>query len=113
LVIAMTTTDKNARAAWATLTHDSLDKAKTGSSTLSKTQFVAVNFALLLGNVLVLFNTGAFASVSLHATGALGVSPPATPAGSRVIISSVWHWLCRSVPGLPTASAKFDCICGR
>lgn len=71
----MTTTDKNARAAWATLTHDSLDKAKIGSSTLSKTQFVTVNFALLLGNVLVLFNTGAFASVSLHATGALGVSP--------------------------------------
>ncbi len=34
-----------------------------------------MNFGLLLGNVLVLFNTGAFASVVLHATGDLGVSP--------------------------------------
>jgi DHA2 family multidrug resistance protein len=38
-------------------------------------QFFFLNFSLLLGNILVLFNTGAFASVVLHATGDLGVSP--------------------------------------
>jgi len=71
----MTTQGKTARAAWATLTHDSLNPALFGNHTLNRTQFVLLNFGLLLGNVLVLFNTGAFASVSLHATGALGVSP--------------------------------------
>ncbi len=70
----MTSTDKNARAAWATLTHDSLN-AQTGKRTLSGVQFFFLNVGLLLGNILVLFNTGAFASVSLHATGDLGVSP--------------------------------------
>ncbi|MGZ4990951.1 MAG: DHA2 family efflux MFS transporter permease subunit, partial [Methylobacter sp.] len=70
----MTSTDKNARAAWATLTHDSLN-AQIGKRTLSGVQFFFLNFGLLMGNILVLFNTGAFASVSLHATGDLGVSP--------------------------------------
>lgn len=70
----MTSTDKNARAAWATLTHDSLN-ARIGKRTLTGVQFFLLNFGLLLGNILVLFNTGAFASVSLHATGDLGVSP--------------------------------------
>jgi MFS transporter, DHA2 family, multidrug resistance protein len=69
------TTDKNARAAWATLTHDSLNSAQGGKRTLTDVQFFFINFGLLLGNILVLFNTGAFASVSLHATGDLGVSP--------------------------------------
>lgn len=68
------TTDKNARGAWATLTHDSLS-AQIGKRTLTGVQFFFLNFSLLLGNILVLFNTGAFASVSLHATGDLGVSP--------------------------------------
>jgi DHA2 family multidrug resistance protein len=71
----MTANGKNTRAAWATLTHDSLDTAQPGKRTLSNIQFVLLNIGLLLGNVLVLFNTGAFASVSLHASGALGVSP--------------------------------------
>ena len=71
----MTSADKNARAAWATLTHDSLNNGETGKSTLTGLQFFLINFGLLLGNILVLFNTGAFASVSLHATGDLGVSP--------------------------------------
>lgn len=70
----MTSTDKNARAAWATLTHDSLNNGQTGKRTLTGLQFFFLNFGLLLGNILVLFNTGAFASVSLHATGDLGVS---------------------------------------
>ena len=71
----MTTTDKTARAAWATLTHDSLNNGHAGKHTLTGVQFFFLNFGLLLGNILVLFNTGAFASVSLHATGDLGVSP--------------------------------------
>jgi len=71
----MTSTDKNARAAWATLTHDSLNNGQTGKRTLTGLQFFFLNFGLLLGNILVLFNTGAFASVVLHATGDLGVSP--------------------------------------
>lgn len=71
----MTSTNKNARAAWATLTHDSLNTAQGGKRTLTRVQFFFLNFGLLLGNILVLFNTGAFASVSLHATGDLGVSP--------------------------------------
>lgn len=71
------TTDKNARAAWATLTHDSLS-AQIGKRTLTGVQFFFLNFGLLLGNILVLFNTGAFASVTLHATGDLGVSPSHT-----------------------------------
>jgi len=71
----MTSTDKNARAAWATLTHDSLNNGHVGKRTLTGVQFFFLNFGLLLGNVLVLFNTGAFASVVLHATGDLGVSP--------------------------------------
>jgi len=71
----MSHTDKTGRAAWAPLTHDSLDRAHVAKSSLTATQFLALNGGLLLGNVLVLFNTGAFASVSLHATGALGVSP--------------------------------------
>jgi DHA2 family multidrug resistance protein len=72
---AMTSTDKNARAAWATLTHDSLNNGHDGKHKLTRVQFFFLNFGLLLGNVLVLFNTGAFASVVLHATGDLGVSP--------------------------------------
>jgi len=71
----MTSTDKNARAAWATLTHDSLNNGQAVKSALTGVQFFFLNFGLLLGNILVLFNTGAFASVSLHATGDLGVSP--------------------------------------
>jgi DHA2 family multidrug resistance protein len=71
----MTENDNTARAAWATLTHDSLNSAETGEHALTRTQFVFLNVALLLGNILVLFNTGAFASISLHATGSLGVSP--------------------------------------
>lgn len=71
----MTSTDKTARAAWATLTHDSLNNGQAGKRTLTGVQFFFLNFGLLLGNILVLFNTGAFASVSLHATGDLGVSP--------------------------------------
>ena len=71
----MTTNNKDSRAAWATLTHDSLSNAKTTKHTLSSIEFLCLNLALLLGNILVLFNTGAFASVSLHATGDLGVSP--------------------------------------
>ncbi|MGZ4996569.1 MAG: DHA2 family efflux MFS transporter permease subunit [Methylobacter sp.] len=72
---AMTSTDKNARAAWATLTHDSLNNGHDGKHGLTRVQFIFLNFGLLLGNILVLFNTGAFASVVLHATGDLGVSP--------------------------------------
>ncbi|POZ53658.1 DHA2 family efflux MFS transporter permease subunit [Methylovulum psychrotolerans] len=68
-------TDKTARAAWATLTHDSLNTAQAGKSPLIGVSFFFLNLGLLLGNILVLFNTGAFASVSLHATGDLGVSP--------------------------------------
>ena len=60
----MTSTDKNARAAWATLTHDSLNNGHVGKHTLTGVQFFFLNFGLLLGNILVLFNTGAFASVS-------------------------------------------------
>ncbi len=71
----MSLDDDDTRAAWAPLTHDSLNAELAGKSTLSASQFVLLNFALLLGNVLVLFNTGAFASISLHATGELGVSP--------------------------------------
>jgi DHA2 family multidrug resistance protein len=71
----MPSSNKTARAAWATLTHDSLSNGYTGQRTLNRVQFFCLNFGLLLGNILVLFNTGAFASVSLHATGDLGVSP--------------------------------------
>lgn len=71
----MPSTDKTARAAWATLTHDSLSNGYTGKRSLTRIQFFFLNFGLLLGNILVLFNTGAFASVSLHATGDLGISP--------------------------------------
>ena len=71
----MKKTDDNDRAAWATLTHDSLNTSKTHKPALTKIEFVFLNFGLLLGNILVLFNTGAFASVTLHAAGDLGVSP--------------------------------------
>jgi DHA2 family multidrug resistance protein len=71
----MTTNSKTARAAWATLTHDSLNIAQPSKKALGKTQFIFLNFGLLLGNVLVLFNTGAFAAVTLHACGELGISP--------------------------------------
>ncbi|MGZ4960309.1 MAG: DHA2 family efflux MFS transporter permease subunit [Methylomonas sp.] len=71
----MPSSNKTARAAWATLTHDSLNNGYTGKRSLTPIQFFFLNFGLLLGNVLVLFNTGAFASVTLHATGDLGVSP--------------------------------------
>ncbi len=71
----MKTPEKNNRAAWATLTHDSLNTSVTHKPKLTKIEFVFLNFGLLLGNILVLFNTGAFASVTLHAAGALGVSP--------------------------------------
>jgi len=71
----MPSSNKTARAAWATLTHDSLSNGYTGQHALNRMQFFCLNFGLLLGNIMVLFNTGAFASVSLHATGDLGVSP--------------------------------------
>lgn len=71
----MTTADMNGRAVWASLTHDSLNRAHAAKRSLTGVQFFALNFGLLLGNVLVLFNTGAFASISLHATGELSVSP--------------------------------------
>lgn len=68
-------TDPNNRAVWASLTHDSLTNFKIVNRPLNRIQFICLNVGLLLGNILVLFNTGAFASVSLHATGALGISP--------------------------------------
>lgn len=68
-------TDKTAHADWATFTQDSLHKASIIKPVSTTVKFLLLNFALLLGNILVLFNTGAFASVSLHATGDLGVSP--------------------------------------
>jgi DHA2 family multidrug resistance protein len=71
----MNSNETNDRGAWATLTHDSLNTSHTHHLPLSSIQFVFLNMGLLLGNILVLFNTGAFASVSLHATGDLGVSP--------------------------------------
>jgi len=71
----MTSTGKNARAAWATLTHGSLNSGHVGKRTLTGVQFFFLNFGLLLGTVLVVFNTGAFASVVLHAAGGLGISP--------------------------------------
>lgn len=71
----MNQTDKNARAAWASLTHDSLAQIRAEKKALSLPQFLWLNAGLLLGNVLVLFNTGAFASITLHATGGLGISP--------------------------------------
>lgn len=71
----MSSSNKTARAAWATLTHDSLNNDHTGPRALNLVEFLALHVGLLLGNVLVLFNTGAFASVVLHATGDLGVSP--------------------------------------
>ncbi|MDD5125606.1 DHA2 family efflux MFS transporter permease subunit, partial [Methylovulum sp.] len=71
----MSLDDDNTRTAWAPLTHDSLNAEPAGKSRLNASQFVLLNVALLLGNVLVLFNTGAFASISLHATGELSVSP--------------------------------------
>ncbi|WP_246534894.1 DHA2 family efflux MFS transporter permease subunit [Methylomonas paludis] len=63
------------RNAWASLTHDSLDTAQLDPDRLGSLEFVLINIGLLSGNILVLFNTGAFASVSLHASGELGVSP--------------------------------------
>ena len=71
----MNANDKSTRAAWATLTHDNLDTTTVSKHALTGLQFFLLNFGLLLGNILVLFNTGAFASVTLHATGDLGVSP--------------------------------------
>jgi DHA2 family multidrug resistance protein len=71
----VTTNNKDSRAAWATLTHDSLSNSKNTKRALTTVEFLTLNVALLVGNILVLFNTGAFASVSLHATGDLGVSP--------------------------------------
>lgn len=68
-------TEKNNRAAWASLTHDSLNTTQARQKKLPGVQFVALNVGLLLGNLVVLFNTGAFASAILHATGDLGVSP--------------------------------------
>lgn len=46
-----------------------------GGAALNGFEFFCLNAGLLLGNLLILFNTGAFASISLHATGNLGVSP--------------------------------------
>lgn len=71
----MTSTYANARTARASLTQVSLKGAQPNSRTLTGAQFFFLNVSLLLGNILVLFNTGAFASISLHATGDLGVSP--------------------------------------
>ena len=71
----MSVDDDNTRAAWAPLTHDSLNTEQASNATLNASQFALLNVALLFGNVLVLFNTGAFASISLHATGELSVSP--------------------------------------
>jgi len=50
-------------------------RAATEQPPLGGAQFVLVNFGLMLGHVLVLFNSGAFAGLTLHATGDLGVSP--------------------------------------
>ena len=93
----MTSTDKNARAAWATLTHDSLNNGQTRKHTLTGVQFFFLNFGLLLGNILVLFNTGAFASVSLHATGDLGVSP------SHASWMQTYYFICLAL-ALPVSS---------
>lgn len=72
----MSTSSKTSRAVWASLTHDNLGSAPpTGYRLVKGARFFLLNFGLLLGNILVLFNTGAFASVSLHACGELGVSP--------------------------------------
>ena len=93
----MTPTDKNARAAWATLTHDSLNNGQGGKHTLTGVQFFFLNFGLLLGNILVLFNTGAFASVVLHATGDLGVSP------SHASWMQTYYFVCLAL-SLPVSS---------
>lgn len=93
----MSSTDKTARAAWATLTHDSLNNGHTGKHALSGVQFFFLNFGLLLGNVLVLFNTGAFASVVLHATGDLGVSP------SHAAWMQTYYFVCLAL-ALPVSS---------
>ena len=65
-------------------------------------RFLLLNFALLLGNLLVLFNTGAFASISLHATGALGVSP----SHAAWIQSYYFVSLALSLPLQPWLSAR-------
>jgi len=89
----VTTNDKDSRAAWATLTHDSLSNSKNTRRTLTTVEFLTLNVALLVGNILVLFNTGAFASVSLHATGDLGVSP--SHAGwMQSYYFIALHWRC-------------------
>jgi DHA2 family multidrug resistance protein len=71
----MTENTNTARAAWPGLTRDSLNSAGPDNRTLTRAQLFSLTLALLLGNILVLFNTGAFASISLHAAGDLGVSP--------------------------------------
>ncbi len=93
----MPTNSKTARAAWATLTHDSLSTNHAGKSTLTRVEFFFLNFGLLLGNILVLFNTGAFASVSLHATGDLGVSP------SHASWMQTYYFVCLAL-ALPVSS---------
>jgi len=67
-------TDKNARPSYTTLTHGSLS-AQVGKRTLTGVKFFFINLSLLLDNILVLLNFGAFASVSLPTTGDLGISP--------------------------------------
>lgn len=72
----MSIVSKKAQPSLAASPRDRLKVVRAASQdALSGGQFFLLNFALLLGNVLVLFNTGAFASISLHATGGLGVSP--------------------------------------
>ncbi|MGJ0430020.1 DHA2 family efflux MFS transporter permease subunit [Methylobacter sp.] len=71
----MTIVRKKARHVLPPTKPDSLNAVKASQGSLNGTHFILLNLALLLGNMLVLFNTGAFASISLHATGGLGVSP--------------------------------------
>ena len=61
---------------------------------------------------LVLFNTGAFASISLHATGALGVSP-SHASWLQTYYFVALAWPCRLAPHWRRRSAKFVFICGR
>ena len=71
----MTIVRKKARHVLPATKPDSLKAIKASQGSLNGKHFILLNFALLLGNMLVLFNTGAFASISLHAAGGLGVSP--------------------------------------
>jgi DHA2 family multidrug resistance protein len=79
--------------------------ARSEPASLASTErlrFLLLNCALLLGNLLVLSNTGAFASISLHATGALGVSP----SHAAWIQSYYFVSLALSLPLQPWLSAR-------